>query len=112
MNKIFIPLAAVVGAISLTACSSIDIPSPTAQDYSDQATMQAAHPGMDCVMEWVDPGQYMTNCYPMSYHPPYSVRVYYPKGCTCPATQSRPKNYQAPKKVTVVQHNTTVIHNH
>jgi hypothetical protein len=95
-------------ALGATACSGSNIPDPTSQDYANQVLMQSTHPGMDCVMEWV--GQYVTNCYPMTYHPPYSVRVYFPKGCTCPPVAPRPQNYTVPRPI-VVQKNTNVTIN-
>lgn len=111
MRKPMISLGAVVALTGLTACGGgVSVPNPTPQDYANQATMESAHPGMDCVMEWVDPGQYMTNCYPMTYHPPYSVRVYYPRGCTCPSLASRPSNYRAPRPVVVHKTTTVTIH--
>jgi hypothetical protein len=92
-------LVALPAALLFTGCSSVDIPDPTPEDYAYQTTMISSHPGMDCVMEWV--GQYVTNCYPMTVHPPYSVRVYFPHGCTCPPVQPRPNNYVAPRPVVI-----------
>ena len=110
MNKAFkLALVAELLGLAATACAPVvDIPDPAPADYAYQATMINTHPGMDCVMEWV--GQYVTNCYPMTVHPPYSVRVYFPHGCSCPAMLPRPNNYSVPRPI-VVNKNTTVVNN-
>lgn len=107
MNKIGTIIGTGALTLMLSSCGTpgVAIPDPTAADYDYQNTMVATHPGMDCVMEWV--GQYVTNCYPMTVHPPYSVRVYYQHGCTCPSVQTRPQNYTTPRPVVI--NNTTVI---
>jgi hypothetical protein len=110
MNKA-LKLAPALGLLGLaaTACApAINIPDPAPADYAYQNTMITTHPGMDCVMEWV--GSYVTNCYPMTVHPPYSVRVYFPHGCSCPAVLPRPNNYSVPRPI-VVNKNTTVVNN-
>lgn len=108
-NKIKLSLAAVPVALALTACGSGQaVPLPTSADYAAQSAMVISHPGQNCFMSYV--GYYQTTCYAYGVHPPYSVHVYAPRGCTCPAPLARPNNYRAPSRVTV--NHTTVVNNH
>lgn len=110
-NKIKLGLVAVVGAIALCACSdgSADyIPDATDADYAALNTMVIAHPGLHCVMEWGN-GAYVSNCYPATMVLPYSVHVYYPRGCGCSwPVAARPANYR-PVYVNKTVYQRTVI---
>jgi hypothetical protein len=109
-TKFKLGLLAVPLVAALCACGGSDTYVPTADDadYAALQTVVVSHPGQHCVMEWGN-GVYVDNCYPVGTVIPYSVHVYYPRGCGCNwAVASRPANYR-PVYVNKTTYQTTVI---
>jgi hypothetical protein len=102
MNRFVKIITATLLALTLAACGSSDdddTPDPDDHDYTAMNVMVLGHPGMYCVMQWLPPGLYVTNCYPYGVQAPYSSKSYFPKGCSCPPVLAKPKDYKAPKPV-------------